>query len=183
MSATESAETLVECDSDTCAETFQKGHGFKGHCSETCYMRRRGRKALNLLKHDHRFCHSDFTRLKEIERPTDEQLRHVEGQYSTEAVIGFQYPTKHAEIGEITAKAGTNDTVVTGIVCGNCGTTDHRDDFLRDLDIQTAAKRLRKRIRETRAEGQHKYDFDTKRFVEAWNEHKDWELAVGYAIS
>jgi len=166
---------------DVCGEDFEYGYQ-PGYCSEECYHRERGERFLNVLKFDHRFCHSDFRRLKEVERPTDEALRNIEGQHSSECVVGFQYKTPEAEIGEKTISAGDKDTVVTGVICA-CGATDYKDDFLRDFSITEAAKRLRERVRETREEGQHDHSFDTEAFVKAWNEHKEWAYAVGRAIS
>jgi len=169
---------ITECD--VCGTEFEYGHQ-PGYCSEECYHRNAGDNFLQLLKHDHRFCHSDFKRLKEIERPTDEQLRQIDGIHSSECVVGFQYKTSEADVGEITAKPGVQDTVVTGIIC-SCGVTDHKDDYLRNLNPIEAAKRLRNRVIETRLEGQHDYAFDEKTFVEAWNESKDWTLALGRAL-
>lgn len=183
MSATSCANEDV-CT--VCGEQYSiPNEAPRGYCSLECVDREKGQKILNLLKHDHRYCHGCFIQLKEIERPTDEQLRHVEGQHSADAIIGFQYGTKHAETGQktIVAKDNRKEVVGTGIVCSNCGTTDHRDSFQRDLEPKKAAKRLRKRVKETKNEGQHSYTFDGEAFVEAWNENAgDWELALGRAL-
>jgi hypothetical protein len=173
------------CDRENCTEQFNAGTGYNGHCSEYCYHAHRGEKVLNLLKYDHRFCHGDFSKLKTINRPTDEQLRQIEGIHSKDSVVGFQYGTENAETGEktLTAREDRKEIVGTGIVCGNCGTTDYRDSFQRDFSPRDAAKRLRKRIQETRDEGQHQFDFSTEAFVEAWNSNVgDWELALGRAL-
>jgi len=176
------AKQYPETDCEFCGESFEIGYNAE-YCSKECVHKSRGESVLNIIKHDHRFCFSCFTKIKEVERPTDEQLRQIEGQHSADAVIGFQYKEPEADIGEITAKADTIDTVVTGIVCGNCGTTDHRDSFQRDLSVKQAAKRLRERVKETREEGQHSFDFSTEAFVEAWNESGgDWEYALGVAL-
>jgi len=176
------ANTYPETECVQCGTTFDIGFNAE-YCSEECVYRSRGESILNLLKHDHRHCAGCFSKLKEVSRPTDEQLRSVQGQHSAEAICGFQYQTENADVGEITARADTIDTVVTGTVCGNCGTTDHRDDYLREFNVPEAAKRLRARVQETREEGQHSYNFSTKAFVEAWNENTgDWEYALGVAL-
>jgi len=177
-----SANTYPETACAYCGNSFTFGYNAE-YCSQECVEKSRGESLLNLLKHDHRMCFGCFTKLKEVSRPTDEQLRQIDGKHSKEAVIGFQYQTEHADIGEITLRADTIDTVAQGTVCGKCGTTDHRDDFQRDFTPQEAAKRLRERIQETRAEGQHNYSFNTADFVEAWNDSKEWNLALGRAIN
>jgi hypothetical protein len=178
------ANTHPETECVQCGETYTTGYNAE-YCSQECVHRNTGESILNVLKHDHRFCHGCFTKLKEISRPTDEQLRQIEGLHSKESVIGFQYGTEHAETGEQTVKwkTGRKDIIGTGICCGNCGTTDHRDDFQRDFRIQDAAKRLSERITELREEGQFDYTFSAADFVQAWNENTgDWEYAVGVAV-
>jgi len=171
------------CEFEDCENEGEEWEFTDGRfCSTECRNRSQAASILNLLKFDHRYCASCWTRLKTISRPTDEQLRHIEGKYSADAVVGFQYPEPDSEIGEITTRADTYDTVVTGLVCGNCGTTDHTDDYFRDFEPREAAKRLRKRIFELKEEGQHSYDFSTQAFVEAWNESADWELSLGRAL-
>jgi len=176
------ARTYPTTECDWCGDEFD--HGVNAdYCSQECLESARGERVLNLLKYDHRFCHGDFTKLKEVSRPTDEQLRQIQGIHSTESVIGFQYGTEHAETGEKTLRADTYDVVGTGIVCSNCGTTDHTDSFQRDFEPGKAAKRLRERIQETREEGQHDWAFDTESFLEAWQEHTgEWELCLGKAL-
>jgi len=182
--STTTAPTEVTCEFDNCQETGEKWEFVGEYCSDECKQRDTGRSVLDLLKFDHRFCGACFSRLKTISRPTDEQLRHVQGRHSADSIIGFQYRTPKADTGEltITARDDRKEVVGTGIVCGSCGTTDHRDDYQRDFQPTEAAKRLRERVVETREEGQHGYEFVTSRFVEAWNESKDWELALGKAL-
>jgi len=170
-----------ETECEYCSETFDIGFNAE-YCSQACLEKSKGESILHTLKYDHRFCHGCFSKLKEVSRPTDEQLRQIDGLHSKQSVVGFQYQTENADVGEITAREDTYDVVVTGTVCANCGTTDHRDSFQRDFRPQEAAKRLRERIQETRVEGQHDYSFDTSAFVDAWNDTKDWKQAVGRAV-
>jgi len=181
VSVMATANTYPETECVQCGDTFEFGFN-QEYCSRECLDKNRAESVYNLLKYDHRFCFGCFAKLKEVEKPTDTQLQKIDGQQSTEAVVGFQYRTEHADNGEKTIKPGVIDTVATGIVCGECGTTDHTDGFQRDFTPIEAAKRLRKRVDETREEGQHGYEFDTATFVEAWNETKDWELALGAAL-
>jgi len=179
MSAT--TDSTAECEH--CSGERDMYDSVEGSfCSKECYHKHRGGKFLNTLKYDHRYCHGCLSQLKEVERPTDEQLRSIDGMHSAESVVGFQYRTPNADTGEITVRADVIDTVATGVVCGNCGTTDHRDAFMRDFEPTEAAKRLRKRVKETREEGQHSKQFDTSAFVEAWNESHDWTLSLGRAL-
>lgn len=166
-----------------CNSEYDTGYNSE-YCSEDCCFRSKGRSILNLIKYDHRFCNACFAKLKEIERPTDEQLRKIRGKQSAEALIGYQYRTQKSDIGEITIKKGTIDNVVTGTVCGECGTTDHRDNFQRSQKPSVqASQRLNNRINETRSEGQHSHSFSPEIFAQAWDEDSaDWELAIGKAL-
>lgn len=175
-------DTYPETECAQCDETFTIGYNAE-YCSEECLERSRAESVYNLFKHDHRFCFSCLSQLKTVSRPTDEQLRQIDGLHSKEAVVGFQYRTPNATTGEITVKADTNDIVATGTVCGNCGVTDHRDDYFRNYEPAEAAKRLRKHIKTLREEGQHSYQFSTEIFVKAWNESGgDWLLSLGRAL-
>jgi len=181
--STTKRNTVLTCEYSECENEGEKWQFTDGRfCSTECKNRDDAGSIYNLLKHDHRYCFSCLSQLKEVSRPTDEQLRKVQGKHSAEAICGFQYRTPNADTGEITIRADVIDTVAKGTVCGNCGTTDHTDEFMRDFEPVEAAKRLRKRVQETKAEGQHNYDFRTQDFVEAWNESHDWLLSLGKAL-
>jgi len=169
----------------TCGEEFSRESGFRpGYCSQDCYERKQAHDLLHNLKHDHRFCHACFAELKEVDRPSDNLLRSVQGMHVAEALTGFQSRTPEAGRGvkTETVREDRKETVSGTTTCDECGSTEHQDDYMRDFEIQRAAKNLRKRIEQTRDEGQHDYSFDTEAFVESWNESKDWELALGRAI-
>ena len=149
MSTTKPTVT-VTCEYKDCQNDGEKWEFTDGRfCSTECKHRDNADSIYNLLRHDHRYCFACLSKLKEVERPTDEKHRSIQGKHSAESVVGFQYRTKDADTGEITIRADVIDTVAKGTVCGNCGTTDHRDDFLRSLAPKEAAKRLRERDLET----------------------------------
>ena len=60
-----------------CESTFDEYYT-PGYCSEACYYRFKGSKAVNILRHDHRLCASCGRWIKEINRPTDE-WKHYRG--------------------------------------------------------------------------------------------------------
>jgi len=88
------------------------------------------------------------------------------------------------------APAPADTLVLTGTIC-ECGTTDHRDDYLRSeqvTSVREATKRLCRALLFTGREGQHDKQFDVrvlartlKESVQETGEY-DWELAVGRSI-
>lgn len=134
-----------------------------------------------------------------------------------DVLVGYQYLTEHARHGEKTGRGVVDDVsavekredewvlcredpdqttapadtlVMTGTIC-ECGTTDHRDDYLRSeqvTSVRAATKRLCRALLFTGREGQHDKQFDVrvlartlKESVQETGEY-DWELAVGRSI-
>ena len=86
--------------------------------------------------------------------------------------------------------APADTLVITGTIC-ECGTTDHRDDYLRSeqvTSVRAATKRLCRALLFTGREGQHDKQFDIRVLARTLKEslqetgEYDWELAVGRAI-
>jgi len=185
MSTTPRDDVVKACEYRGCEEEKPRHELIgKEFCCHEHKIKDIGDGMLRRLKYDHRYCNGCFTKLKTVQRPTDEQLRHVDGKHSTESIIGFQFPTEHADVGEKTfnARDDRKEIIGTGIVCGNCGQADNQDDFQRDLSPVRAAKRLHQRVVETREEGQHDMSFNGEAFVKAWNESHDWEYSLGVAL-
>lgn len=190
------------CDGPGCTEEFERGEDVDGSfCTRACSLRDDGQDILSNVKHDHRWCFGCLKKLKEIERPPADM---------PEFIVGFQYQTRHARHGQSEGKAFVEDDavndrhhgstasrfsladslVMTGTIC-ECGTTDHRDDYLRlerVTDIRGAAERLLRVLEWMGHEGQHSKTIDASRLVETLTRtarddgELDWELAVGRAI-
>lgn len=117
--------TCAYCDGQRDKHNSVEG----SYCSKLCYHKHQGSKLLNTIRYDHTQCVNCGTQLKEISKPTDEQLRQIDGANSANAVIGFQYPTPRADVGVKDIQAENGERQVTGIVCGECGNTNHSEAF------------------------------------------------------
>lgn len=153
-----------------------------GYCSERCYHAYQGQNLLNLIQYDHCFCGSCGERLKEIEEPTDAQLRKIDGYHSTTAVIGYQYRTKHADIGEKGSEKPTGDEIHTGIVCGRCGNSSLHTTFpeLQENHLIEYGGRILDTLQEKSDE--HNKEIDAAQFFDALVETEDIAYALGQAI-
>jgi len=141
------------------------------YCSERCHTAHKGQKALNNIRHDHRFCSTCFRPLKVVYRPDDADCPELRKKalIIRESFQGFQDFTEHAESGN------------HGIECV-CGNVDHyhSEDTLREGEpfewfLKLAFETFRK-------EGQVDYTFDTETFADQYWQHNDFEHAVGAAI-
>jgi len=167
----------VQCDDHFAAERSVAGSFCSGECYRAHQREKRADSVLELIAHDHRFCVTCCRQLKEIERPTDEQLRSIDGMHSAESLVGLEYQTQHADHGLKTDPAlfwededGTEHTpdahtasqaAREGVVC-TCGATDTGDvsDAIRaSLDAGQLALRLVAVIEALHAEGKHDVDY------------------------
>jgi len=197
MTVTVDDTQTVTCKSDDCEETGQEWEFRNGeYCSTECFHRDRGRRLLTNIKYDHRWCHGCFRRLKTINKPRAKDPGFV---------VGYQFLTEHARYGEFEGRAVVNERTctddrrppspserltMTGTIC-ECGTTDHRDDYLREasqVSVREAAKRLCRALVWTGAEGQHDKTIDARELARTLRESAeergewDWALAVGRAV-
>lgn len=202
--ATAQTQQSYPCERRDCAGTYDEDGAVAGSfCSQRCHhihsLRKDGANLLRSIEYDHRWCHGCFRRLKEIEkaRPRDPDF-----------VVGYQYLTRHARKGESEGRAvverhdrrgdavgprppsPTDRLTMTGTIC-TCGTTDHRDDYLRQESVPSAsaaAKRLCHALVWTGHEGQHDKSVDARVLARTLRESAtefgewDWPLAVGAAI-
>lgn len=197
MSATTPATDLE-------SHEYECGHCGEGHapaetvagafCSHECHDAHRREKRANVLwrelEQDHRFCATCGRQLKEIERPTDEALRQIEGFHSTTSVVGYQYRTEHARVGEISLDVDdeadrpiVQDAVATGTVCC-CGNTSHRHEetTLRERFPFTTAYWLLVASRTLRAEDKHDVRLDRGRLFDAVLERTPIREAIAQAV-
>lgn len=195
-----------ECSRSGCSTTTAEPNLVEGsYCSQQCADLVAGESLLEHIRHDHRFCHSCFRQLKEIERPPAHRTL-VVGPVDHDNVsptfrdclIGFEHLTEHADLGERSRdyvdhgdepRPTAGDAVITGTVC-KCGTTDHRDDYLRldeVVSVENAATRLCRILGVLGREGQHDKTIDVAALLSALEDQADgdkldWQLALGEAI-
>jgi len=169
MSVTYATQESYGCNFPDCDDTFTPSSSVAGSfCSKECAARDRGRRILNLLRYDHRFCWSCWRERKEIEQPTAEARRGL-GPVTDGAVVGYEYLTEHAEMGPY------------GTEC-HCGAVDHDVDGWDRRDDAPYRSHLALIVERTREEGQHEYGFDADRFDAVLDQTDDLELALGAAL-
>lgn len=205
MSVTIATQETYQCEREQCDDTFTRSTSVEGsYCSERCAELVAGRNLIRHIRDDHRFCHGCFRQQKEIER-VDRTL--VVGPVEHDAldptfrdcIVGYEHLTEHAELGEREGRdyvveesdagdrAPADTHVVTGTVC-KCGTTDHRDDYVRREGIASrpaAARRLCDIIGILNQEGQHDKTVDARRLLTAVEDSGgdvNWARALGHAL-
>lgn len=214
MAVSLSTPDTHECSRSDCDHEYAEPLAVEGSfCSERCATIHRGEKLLTNIRHDHRYCHSCFRQLKEIERPPSEYTL-IPGPVDHDAladeakncIIGFEYITEHATLGLLDRTRRQDATVdrqdsvhpadeltMSGTVCA-CGTTDHRDDYVRDEEltsIRAAARRLCTVLEHLGREGQHDKTVNASVLLDAVKQTRDvgtdsglhWPLAVGRAVT
>lgn len=193
--STKASQPVVECQGPDCnavGREWQYHHG--KYCSNECEHRGRGRKALSSLRSDHTRCFSCQASLKEIEPPKPpklftesgveitynadedriEALRY--GQEVTSGVAcGYQHTLPDSAIGEKDIRHKT----VTGVVCGNCGSADHRQHIAFIADGHRTAAAIVEYLDE---ENDDVDDFDREVLHREYAATDDIELATGAAI-
>lgn len=134
-------QRTVECRHPDCERAGRPWDFQAGYCSRKHWHQHLGRKALSHVRTSHTRCFTCFATLKEIEQPKpDMEFREsgVELTYNPEkdyieavrygqevtrkAAIGYQYLRPEATIGEKEVGPKT----VTGTICGECGSTNHK---------------------------------------------------------
>lgn len=178
------SETALECawcDGPREPEASVRG----SFCSRACWLRHKGDRALNVVRHDHRFCVSCGRQLKTIEEPTDETLRQIEGAESTRALVGYQYRTPAADIGEISNEGAHQHSEITrmGTVC-SCGVTDQREasPALREVELADVLANLFKVLYRLWDEGAIDRQPDSDAYFDGYEQERDFTYAVGRAL-
>lgn len=158
-----------DCSFADCDQQRTKHSSVAGSfCSEECAARHEGRKFLNQVRTDHRFCWSCFRARKEIERPTDEARRNLD-PICDQALVGFEYHSEHVEMGPY------------GLEC-ECGAVDHDVEEWDRRDEAPYHWYLYRVSQQLVAEGQREDAIDLETFADALWETDDLELAVGLAL-
>jgi len=166
-----------------CNNAFEEYYA-PGYCSESCYHAHQGRKLLNTLTHDHKFCATCGVQLKEVAKPPKTFLV-GKTRHAAESIVGFQYRTSDADTGEIDVKQTPGrETVTTGTVCGECGNTSQSEVFpeVRERHLLEYGNQILSSLREQAREGVHDKELDDEAFFDALVEGVGLEVAVGRAI-
>lgn len=167
--------TLTTPDRDTCADPdcdqeYPVPNAVAGsYCSQDCADRHDGRRLLRNIREDHRFCWSCWRARKEIERPTAYARRQLDTWRIDDAVVGFEYHTRHVDLGD------------HGLEC-ECGAVDHDIDEWITRTEGPYHWLLKLIIEQMNDEGQHHHSFDIATFADTYWRTDDLELAVGRAI-
>lgn len=207
MSVSLTRPETYDCARDECENTRNEVTSVGSYCSEQCSQLAAGEELLRHIRQDHRLCSGCFRQLKEIERPPVEKRVNI-GPVDHEALaptwknclVGYQYITKHAELGQRSYRRGearreneivdpADEHTLSGVVC-TCGTTDHRDSYVRDErmeSIRTVAGRLCDLLELLGREGQHDKTVNATTLVRTVEQFEEpgtegWQLAVGRAI-
>jgi len=187
MSASSQTEQTYACQQ--CGEDYPSRASVGGSfCSERCLYTHRGRKALNTIASDHRWCATCFRQVKTTHRPPDSDLvalnipRHIR-----ETFVGYQYTTDNATTGVDESEPEGNAarrTTYTRVSC-ECGAVDTSDqhEVLRGLDPAQTIESLWACLVRLEADGtlQHRPTRDA--YIEALRETDlDWTYAIGRAL-
>lgn len=152
------------------------------YCSKLCYHKHTGQKLLNVIRHDHRWCTNCGRQLKQIEEPTDEQLRKIDGFHSKTSVIGYQYPTPNAGIGYKDIQSEQGERTVSGLICSECGNTSHYTSFPEDRNrhLFEYGERILSTLEEK--EQEHNKTINREVFFEMLYSTEDLVFSLGKSI-
>lgn len=188
---TDSDAPSFDCGAPDCDTNEPTDAGPIGaYCSPECSHRHHGRKLLNLLKHDHRFCYTCFRQIKRVDDVPEHKRRSL-GRVTESAVTGYQTRTQHGELGEVAHPRSDNYGFETSMgticECGNANTSE-REDIIRESDIKTTVLELHRALTALRREGQHDHRIDIHDLIDVLHQQaqqgNDWDFprAVGAAI-
>lgn len=185
------APSSFDCKRPDCETTSPSPQGSVGaYCSPDCQNRDQGRRLLNLLRHDHRYCFTCFRKLKDVEDVPEWRRRRID-PVTESAVTGYQSHTEHARLGLVAEpRQGYGFTTRLGTVCecGNANTRE-REDLLREADIKSVVRSLHSSLVELRQEGQHDHHLDFHTLVRELRQDVagpgglEFARAVGAAIT
>lgn len=164
------------CGGDRRASASVGGSFCSTECHRAHKRAKRAGEIFELLEHDHRFCRTCFSQLKEVHKPAGvsvvipPSLHDEDWGHATDVLVGYQFRTPAAETGEISMdvdaegdRAIVEDGVAMGTIC-QCGATDHRDDepaIREGLAWHAIVAQLDAAIEALRAEDKHDIDVDT----------------------
>ena len=212
MSVQIASPDTYTCSREECEEEYESPQtGSRSYCSPRCRYLDTGEKRLRDIRLDHRFCAGCLRRTKKVEKPPANKSVTVgpvdhEGAINEyeDVLVGFQYLTPNAEIGQREGRAyifdpeaeraepnySASDThIIRGTIC-TCGTTDLTDEWMREnmTDLTAAAERLCRIFEWQAREGQHDDTLDPDVLLQTLKRSAEiqgtphWPLAVGRAI-
>jgi len=181
-----SVQSATQTTCSYCGETTED-YFSPGYCSEQCYFREKGEKALNTVRTDHTRC-SSCGRIRATTSPpkpeeafatvVDGAFNRVDGDVtydafgqdeSQQAAIGFRHPTDAEEQG----------------IC-ECGTMGKQGeghfDVLNGVATDAYLLRLRDQIKEACIEGQRETWPARGDLLRIYHDTQDLEYAVGRAL-
>ena len=185
-------QQVIECDLRGCERAGRPWTFQSGCCTREHWHKHRGRKALSSLKFDHTRCFSCQASLKEIDPPKPdmafresgvgftynadedriEVLRYAQ-ETTRQAACGYQHTLPASTIGQKDVRRKT----VTGVVCGNCGSADHRQHIAFIADGHRTAAAVADYLDEECDD-----EFDAETLHREYAATDDIELAAGAAI-
>lgn len=184
-----------DCDAPECETVFKPWEAFHGsYCSERCFYRHKGHKAIHNVADDHTWCATCFRRLKEIEDVPD-HVRNKLYPEASEAAIGFQHPTDRVvwATGEASRPDWQNATPIAttqrppeiqrwGCECGAVNPRD-RHDVVRDADPAATLVSLLSCLRHLHTEDNVAHAPSKDALFDAYRDRpKDWTYIAGRAI-
>lgn len=164
---------VPQCENHECENERDKHESVEGsYCSYACYYRHKGLKLLSDIEQKHTHCASCGKRLKEIQKPTE---------LHPDVFIGYQYKTPNAEWGEKTYVQNKrwDDFDTTGTICKNCGTTDHKDSYLREFHFGDFIKRVLFYFREKYKTGGLESPLNERVFFDSLKDGFSLEYSLG----
>ena len=163
-------------------------------CSYYCYHASKGRKALNRIRSDHRWCATCFRQIKSIEHPPEGHSVHVEppelaghipGDDDGDVLVGYQYKTKHTTWGVDEFESDACPAFERQRWSCECGNVDpnERDDILERVDLGATIRRCYDCLRDCHASGALEDAPDKDRFETALQrEGAAFEYVIGYSL-
>jgi len=194
MSATTPQQTCDYCGTAEPVSQLVQPTPNNNYCSETCYLRHRGVKALNQVRQDHRLCASCGRQLKELDKPPEEfveRIKRTNGPATAEAIVGFQDRTPEGDTGikEYEGEHEASPLYREGTIC-DCGVVDTRegDDTLREREWQSVLANFVQVLRLLEREGAIMERLDVQLFAAVFKKSRekhgtgDLELALGAGL-
>ena len=164
------------------------------YCSRGCYIRGRGKAALNRIESDHTWCATCFRQIKEVEKPPwNFELKVPAPQHAgrgaenevRDCLVGYQYPTEHMELAVDDFSSDPRRPLERQRWGCECGQVDpgERDAVLEAVDLQTTILSLHHCLDALAEKGALQESPSWPRMREALAEHgRDWEYVIGYAL-
>jgi len=187
-----SSDTTRQYQCNVCKTRYEAGDGYdhaENICSEWCYLKDKGQRALHHVQNDHRHCSSCGKQRATVELPKPDEAFAIDESYdgafcvddgevtyeafgqteSAKAAIGFRYPTPAEKDGSCE--------------CGQISRTgDGHFDVLGAIETDAILLRLRKRIKEAAIDGQRE-DWPSKGdLLRHYEQTEDLAYAVGASL-